>query len=123
MEKLQAQVDTWTTRFNEMEEKFTLLNEHFLAKLKEKEDIIACLQKYLQQSLDSNGAFCIANHFYASFTNFESQNSDIGIKIDASDGIWWWLCLGKNGHGIVHPIQPMMRQQKPDLVLMGLHFH
>jgi hypothetical protein len=43
MEEHQAQVDTWTTRINEMEEKFTLLNEHSFADLKEKEDIIACL--------------------------------------------------------------------------------
>jgi hypothetical protein len=35
MEKHQAQVDTWTTCINEMEEKFTLLDEHFLANLKE----------------------------------------------------------------------------------------
>jgi len=50
MEKLQAQFETWTTNFNEMEENFTLLNKHFLVELKEKEDIIACLQKYLQLS-------------------------------------------------------------------------
>jgi hypothetical protein len=43
MEKHQDQVDTWTTCNNEVEDKFTLLNEYFLAILKEKEDIIACL--------------------------------------------------------------------------------
>jgi hypothetical protein len=59
MEEHQAQVDTWTTHINEMEEKFTLLNEHFLVDLKEKEDIIACLQKDLQQSLASNTAFAL----------------------------------------------------------------
>jgi hypothetical protein len=55
VENQEDQVDTWSTHINEMEEKFTLLNEHFLANLKEKEDIIACFQKYLQQSLSSNG--------------------------------------------------------------------
>jgi hypothetical protein len=48
MEDQKAQVDTWTTCINEMEDKFTLLNEYFLVDLKEKEDIIACLHKYLQ---------------------------------------------------------------------------
>jgi hypothetical protein len=43
MEDQEAQVDTWTTHVTEMEEKFTLLNEHFLVDLKEKEDVIACL--------------------------------------------------------------------------------
>jgi hypothetical protein len=43
MKDQEAQVDTWNTHINEMEEKFTLLNEHFLADLKEKEYIIACL--------------------------------------------------------------------------------
>jgi hypothetical protein len=55
VENQEDQVDTWSTHINEMEEKFTLLNEHFLANLKEKEDIIACFQKYLQQYLSSNG--------------------------------------------------------------------
>jgi hypothetical protein len=47
MEKHQTQVDTWITQINEMEDKFTLLNEHFLDDLKRKEDIIAYLQKDL----------------------------------------------------------------------------
>lgn len=59
MEKHQAQVDTWTIRINEMDEKFTLLNEHFFVDLKEKEDIIACWQKDLQQSLASNTVFAL----------------------------------------------------------------
>jgi len=42
VEKHRDQFDSWTTKFNEMEEKFTLLNEHFVVDLKEKEDIIAC---------------------------------------------------------------------------------
>jgi hypothetical protein len=62
MEDQEAQVDTWTTHINDMEEKFTLLNEQFLVDLKEKEDIIACLQKYMKQSLASNVRCCIAKY-------------------------------------------------------------
>jgi hypothetical protein len=43
MEEKQDQVDTRTTRINEIEHKFTLLNEHLLVNLKEKEYIISCL--------------------------------------------------------------------------------
>jgi hypothetical protein len=47
IEEHQAQVDSWTTCINEMEEKFNILNEHFLYDLKEKEDIFSYLQKDL----------------------------------------------------------------------------
>jgi len=43
IEDQEAHVDTWTTRINEMEDTFTPPNEHFLAYLKEKDDIISCL--------------------------------------------------------------------------------
>jgi hypothetical protein len=55
MEKLKDKFDSWTTHINDMEEKLTLLNEYFLVELKEKEDIIVCLQKYMKQFLHSNG--------------------------------------------------------------------
>ena len=55
MENLKDKFDSWTTHINDMEEKLTLLNEYFLVELKEKEDIIVCLQKYMKQFLHSNG--------------------------------------------------------------------
>ena len=54
MKEHQNQDNSWSTCLNEMEEKFTVLNEKFLAKLKEKEDIIVALQEYLEQCIASN---------------------------------------------------------------------
>jgi hypothetical protein len=118
MEKHQAQVDTWTTHINEMEEKFTLLNEHFLADLKEKEDIIACLQKDLQQSLASNVAFALLTTTELPSPNFELHTRGFGSKLMHQMG-YTSGGLGKNGQGIVHPIQPVMRPAKVGLGFVG----
>jgi hypothetical protein len=78
MEHHQAQVDTWTTCINEMEDKFTLLNEHLLVDLKEKENIIACLQKYLQQSHASYTTFALLTIPKLPSPSFDLDNHGIG---------------------------------------------
>jgi hypothetical protein len=118
MEEHQAQVDIWTTRINEIEEKFGLLNEHFLADLKEKEDIIACLQKDLQRSLASNVAFALLTATELPSPNFELHSRGFGSKLMHQMG-YTGGGLGKNGHGIAHPIQPVMRPTKAELGFVG----
>jgi len=121
MEEHQAQVDTWTTHINEMKEKCTLLNEHFLADLKEKEDIIACLHKYLQQSLASNVIVALLSTTELPSPTFELHTRGFGSKLMHKMG-YIGGGLGKNGQGIVHPIQPKMRLVKARLGFVGTSF-
>ena len=121
MEDQEAQFDTWTTHNNEIEEKFTLLNEHFLVDLKEKEDIITCLQKDLQQSLDSNVVFALLSTIELPSPTFELHTHVFGSKL-MHKMRYIGGSLGKNGHGIVHPIQPVMRPVKAGLGFVGTSF-
>jgi hypothetical protein len=99
-----------------MEDKFNLLNEQFLVDLKEKEDNIACLQKYLQQFLASNVAYALLSTIEPPSTNFELYTR--GSKLIHKMGYIYGV-LGKNGQGIVHSIQPMMRLVKNRLGFVG----
>jgi hypothetical protein len=61
-----------------MEEKFTLLNEHFLVGSKEKEDVIACLQKDMQQSLASNVIVALLSTIELPSPTFELHTRGFG---------------------------------------------
>jgi hypothetical protein len=104
-----------------MEEKFTLLNEHLLVDLKEKEDIIACLQKDLQRALASNTAFALLTTLELPSPAFELHTRGIGSKLMHKMGCTYGD-LGKNGQGISHPIHPVMRPTKYGLGFVGTSF-